>query len=85
MQSSYGSLQFCPRVRPCECGCIHEDTLTSRLVSFNSSGMDGATVGARCLAVFPRHKGRNKIDLYSSFLTIFGGVDYYVITEYVFS
>ncbi len=29
----------CPRVRPCECGCIHEDTLftLSRLVPFNSS------------------------------------------------
>jgi hypothetical protein len=33
----------CPRVRPCECGCIHEDTLftLSRLVSFISSA-DGS-------------------------------------------
>jgi hypothetical protein len=52
----------CLRVRPCECGCIHEDTLftLSRLVSFNSSA-DGWSNWRRCLAVFPRHKGRTKL------------------------
>jgi hypothetical protein len=37
---------LCPRVRPCECGCIHEDPLFPiQPGGFNSSA-DGATVDA---------------------------------------
>jgi hypothetical protein len=52
----------CPRVRPCECGCMHEDTLftLSRLVELNSSA-DGWSYWRRCLAIFPRYKGRTKL------------------------
>jgi hypothetical protein len=51
----------CPRVQPCECGCIHEGVLyLSRLrVTFNSF-TDGALVDG-LLALFPRLKGRTNM------------------------
>jgi hypothetical protein len=70
-RSSNGSLLppffKCLRVRPCECGCIHEDTLftLSRLVPFNSSSdgwsncrdawpyFPGIKVGLKLIPILP--------------------------------
>jgi hypothetical protein len=65
----------CPRVRPCECGCIHEDlqfpipTWWIRLIF-----CEWSTCG--CLAVFPRLKGRSNVSLFSLWWLSVGDVDY---------
>jgi hypothetical protein len=49
----------CPRVHPCEFGCIHEDPLSPIPPGgFNFSADGWNTWG--CLAVFPRLKGRTQ-------------------------
>jgi hypothetical protein len=54
----------CPRVRPCECGCIHEDSLLPIPPGVDSTWwMEYRTRG--CLAVFPRLKGRTNSSLWS--------------------
>jgi hypothetical protein len=78
----------CPRVRPCECGCIHEDTLflshpLSRLVELNSSADGWSNCG--CLAVIPRHNGRTKLISILLFWQFWVAllINRYVVTEYV--
>jgi hypothetical protein len=73
--------KLCPRVRPCEGGCIHEDTLflflKSRLVFSTFQRMDGShgTIADGCLAVLPRLKGRTNF-LCAFCFSLFGGVYY---------
>jgi hypothetical protein len=59
----------CPRVRPCECGCIHEDSLLPIPPGGLNFSADGVLVDG-CLAVFPWLKGRKNIHLYPSFQTM---------------
>jgi hypothetical protein len=73
---------------PCECGCIHEDTLflshpLSRLVELNSSADGWSNCG--CLAVIPRHKGRTKLISILLFWQFWVAllINRYVVTEYV--
>ncbi len=68
LRISFSPFFQCPRVRPCECGCIHEDTLFPILpgVGFNFSA-DGIRVEA--WLYFPGLKVGNP-NLYPSFLTI---------------
>jgi hypothetical protein len=51
-----------PRVHPCECGCIHEDPL----FPIPPRGFCGWSAW-RCLAVFPRLKGRKNVSLFFLF------------------
>ncbi len=59
----------CPRVRSCECKCIHEDSLLPIPPGGFNFPADGALVDG-CLAVFPRLKGRKHSSL--SFLSDYG-------------
>jgi hypothetical protein len=69
----------CPRVRPCDCGCIHEDTL------FTLQLMDGATVDA--WLYFPGIKVGQNWSLFFLFWQFLGTliINRYVVKEHAFS
>jgi hypothetical protein len=70
---------LCPRVHPCECGCIHGDPLFSYPAWWIQLFSGWSTCG--CLAVFPRLKvGKTFICFLP--LRLFDGVDYQSWLDY---
>ncbi len=64
----------CPRVRPCECGCIHEDPLFLIPTGVLNYSANGAPVVRGCLALFPRLKGRKNVFLFLHFYYLMASI-----------
>ncbi len=61
-------LTKCPRVRPCECGCIHEDSLSYTYPSWIQLYCAELNCGWMSGCTFPRQKGRTNSSLFFPFV-----------------